>query len=96
MRWAVSRAGTVTTAYVLLSELRRELVARHMVRSATPGTRGCGSKSQIPALKKWLLSWAGCSDGGNVLGGMDERMAHDEELQESLERLSKKNKVMEA
>jgi len=27
---------------------------------------------------------------------MDERMAHDEELQESLERLSKKNKVMEA
>jgi len=27
---------------------------------------------------------------------MDERMAHDEELCESLERLSKKNKVMEA
>jgi len=27
---------------------------------------------------------------------MDERMAHDEELWESLERLSKKNKVMEA
>jgi len=27
---------------------------------------------------------------------MDERMAHDEELRESLERLSKKNKVMKA